>query len=63
MTARKVYKFLDPMLDRQVDELVREVNQLSGLTCVITTLKLTPGGSDGSMTFTNGRLTAQVQAT
>lgn len=61
--ARKIGKFADPQLDRQIKELVDEINKLSGLTCTITTLKLTPGGVDGSMTFTDGRLTAQVQAT
>lgn len=35
----------------------------SGLTVVINTAKLTSGGADGSMTFTNGVLTAQTQAT
>jgi hypothetical protein len=36
---------------------------LSGLTVVVTTANLTSGGTQGSMTFTNGLLTAQVQAT
>lgn len=35
----------------------------SGLSVTITTAKLTPGGSNGSMTFTNGILTAQTPAT
>lgn len=35
----------------------------SGLTVTITTAKLTAGGTDGSMTFTNGILTAHTQAT
>lgn len=35
----------------------------SGLSVTITTAKLTVGGANGSMTFTNGILTAQVQAT
>ena len=34
-----------------------------GLTVVVATAKLTTGGTNGSMTFTNGRLTAQVAAT
>jgi hypothetical protein len=34
-----------------------------GITATITTAKLTPAGADGSMTFTNGLLTAQTQAT
>ena len=36
---------------------------LPGLTVVINTAKLTGGGANGTMTFTNGILTAQVQAT
>lgn len=35
----------------------------SGISVTITTAALTPGGSQGSMTFTNGILTAQTQAT
>jgi len=35
----------------------------SGLSVTITTAKLTPTGANGSMTFTNGILTAQTQAT
>ena len=35
----------------------------NGITHTITTAKLTVGGSTGSMTFTNGILTAQTQAT
>ena len=35
----------------------------SGYTGVITTAKLTGGGANGSMTFTNGVLTAQTPAT
>jgi len=35
----------------------------SGLSVTITTAKLTAGGANGSMTFTNGILTAQTQAT
>jgi hypothetical protein len=35
----------------------------SGLSVTITTAKLTPGGTNGSMTFTNGILTAQTAAT
>lgn len=36
---------------------------VAGLTAVITTAKLTGGGVNGSMTFIDGRLTAQTQAT
>lgn len=35
----------------------------TGLNVVVTTFKLTVGGVNGSMTFTNGILTAQTQAT
>jgi hypothetical protein len=35
----------------------------TGLSVTITTAKLTTLGSNGSMTFTNGILTAQTQAT
>ena len=35
----------------------------SGLSVTITTAKLTPAGANGSMTFTNGILTAQTAAT
>ncbi len=35
----------------------------SGVTAVITTAKLTAGGANGSMTFTNGILTAHTDAT
>jgi hypothetical protein len=35
----------------------------AGLTVVIVTAKLTGGGANGSMTFTNGVLTAQTPAT
>jgi hypothetical protein len=39
------------------------VTQNLGLTATITTAKLTPAGANGSMTFVNGLLTAQTQAT
>lgn len=35
----------------------------NGLTVKITTAKLTGGGTNGSMTFTNGILTSQTPAT
>lgn len=35
----------------------------TGVSATITTAKLTPGGANGSMTFTNGILTSQTQAT
>ena len=37
--------------------------QNTGITATITTAKLTLAGANGSMTFTNGVLTAQTQAT
>lgn len=40
-----------------------QAQNLPGQTVVITTAKLTPAGVNGSMTFTNGILTAQTQAT
>jgi hypothetical protein len=39
------------------------VTQNLGLTATITTAKLTTLGTNGSMTFVNGILTAQTQAT
>lgn len=39
------------------------VTQNLGLTATIITAKLTSGGTNGSMTFVNGILTAQTQAT
>lgn len=54
---------------RQLSETLNKnntstVNYLgNGLTVVITTASLTAGGTQGSMTFTNGILTAQTQAT
>ena len=39
------------------------VTQNLGITATITTAKLTSGGTNGSMIFTNGILTAQTQAT
>jgi hypothetical protein len=43
--------------------IVYSINNLAGLSVTITTAKLTPGGANGSMTFTNGILTAQTPAT
>lgn len=36
---------------------------IGGISVVITTAALTPAGAQGSMTFVNGVLTAQTQAT
>lgn len=38
-------------------------DRASGLSVTITTAKITSGGTNGSMTFTNGVLTSQTQAT
>lgn len=40
-----------------------ETTYNAGFSGTITTAKLTAGGANGSMTFTNGILTAQVAAT
>jgi hypothetical protein len=47
----------------QVSGLGTMSTQNIGITATITTAKLTTLGSNGSMTFTNGILTAQTQAT
>lgn len=39
------------------------IGKPTGLSVTITTAKLTTLGSNGSMTFTNGILTSQIQAT
>ena len=43
--------------------LAQQAAVAAGLTATITTAKLTALGANGSMTFTNGVLTAQTQAT
>jgi hypothetical protein len=40
-----------------------EASLAAGISVTITTAALTPLGAQGSMTFTNGILTGQVQAT
>jgi hypothetical protein len=63
-----------PVLDQQgkftfywfgwLNKLVQIVNGLMvGVSVTVVTAKLTPGGTAGSLTYTNGRLTAQVPAT
>lgn len=42
---------------------VKAASTTGGLTVTIQTAKLTPTGQTGSMTFTNGSLTNQTQAT
>ena len=46
-----------------VNEYATVQNLSIGISATITTAKLTTGGANGSMTFTNGILTAQTQAT
>lgn len=51
---------------RKLAETINQLIQLfgsPGLTVTITTAKLTVGGTNGSMTFSNGLLTAQTPAT
>jgi hypothetical protein len=50
------------------NQLVQKLNannavEASNISAVIVTAKLTTGGAEGSMTFVDGRLTAQTQAT
>ena len=47
----------------QYGQVVSGVAEATGLSLTIVTAKLTPAGANGSMTFTNGRLTAQTAAT
>jgi len=47
----------------QYGQVVSGTAEAVGLSLTITTAKLTTAGADGSMTFTNGRLTAQTAAT
>jgi hypothetical protein len=58
--------------DRDINQLQQNIitafTQLqqqptTGFSGTITTAKLTSGGTQGSMTFNNGVLTAQTQAT
>jgi len=44
-------------------ELAQTISGLQGVTATITIAKLTPSGSNGSLTFTNGILTSYVGAT
>jgi len=54
----------DATLDINTDTTgTLDTSRLGGLSVTITTAKLTPGGANGSMTFTNGLLTAQTSAT
>jgi hypothetical protein len=47
----------------QLGSDLAQLDASKGLSVTITTAKLTGGGANGSMTFTNGRLTAQTAAT
>lgn len=44
-------------------EVAKRLTAETGFTGTITTAALTGGGAQGSMTFQNGRLISQVQAT
>lgn len=61
------YKLLSQNSEMELywyDYFYRQSQSLNlGISVVITTAKLTGGGVNGSMTFTNGILTAQTQAT
>lgn len=50
-----------------ISAFIKELNLLNalptGLTATVTLAKLTPGGTDGSLTFTDGILTAKVDPT
>jgi hypothetical protein len=55
---------IDGQLVTQAAEIAAIQAQLApGISATITTAQLTPLGSQGSMTFIDGVLTAQVQAT
>jgi hypothetical protein len=57
--------------DRDINQLQQNIisafnslqKQLTGFSGIVTTAKLTPSGTNGTMTFTNGVLTAQTPAT
>jgi hypothetical protein len=56
-------------LRQQADELRQEIARATaavtsgGISVTVTLAALTPGGTQGSMTFVNGILTAHVPAT
>lgn len=52
-----------PALSALTGQITTAQLPASGISVTITTAKITVGGANGSMTFTNGLLTAQVQAT
>jgi hypothetical protein len=52
-----------PALSSLTGQITTSQLPASGLSLTITTAKLTTGGTQGSMTYTNGILTAQVAAT
>lgn len=63
----KSYKLVDEYTQMSIywyDYFLRQNQMLNpGISATITTAKLTGGGANGSMTFLNGILTAQTQAT
>lgn len=50
-------------LAETINQLIQLFGGSPGFTGTITTAKLTGGGANGSMTFSNGILTAQTPAT
>ena len=59
----KVQSISGVTLDRINGNLKLSQLPTSGLSATITTAKLTSGGTEGSMTFTNGLLTSSTPAT
>lgn len=62
-TSNKDINQLQSNVKTALNNLQQQINSISGLTATITTAKLTSGGTEGSMTFTNGLLTAQIPST
>src|SRR3989339_187522 len=58
-----ILKTDDDFEAQNIDGQSFSVNGTAGISATITTAQLTPGGAQGSMTFVNGILTAQTQAT
>lgn len=52
-----------PLWLQWFQEVAKRLTAETGFTGTITTAALTGGGAQGSMTFQNGRLISQVQAT
>ena len=72
MTVQTIPTYKQPIIEDESTNITRPwffffqslyKNLSPGISATITTAKLTTGGTQGSMTFTNGVLTAQTQAT